>query len=68
MGENHLGTVTIKCPSTGDQVSTGIETDRASFDLLPDVLSHSRCPVCGLEHAWWTREAMLAEPEAFPSP
>lgn len=54
-----MGIVTIRCPSIGQQVSTGIETDRASFDALPDVLARTRCPACGLEHSWWKREAVL---------
>jgi len=56
-----MAVVTIKCPHTGEQVSTGIETDQASFDGFPDVLTYSRCPACGLEHPWWKRDAMLME-------
>jgi hypothetical protein len=56
-----MGVVTIRCPNTGRDISTGIDTDQASFDRLPDVLSHSRCPMCGLEHSWWKREARLVE-------
>jgi hypothetical protein len=54
-----MSTVMIKCPNTGDFIATGIETDPESFRNLPDVLAHSRCPLCGLEHAWWKREAWL---------
>jgi hypothetical protein len=25
------------------------------------ILSHVKCPECGLEHAWWTREGWLEE-------
>jgi hypothetical protein len=56
-----MGVVTITCPRTGQQISTGIETDLTSFDGLPDVLVHTRCPACGLEHSWWKREAVLME-------
>jgi hypothetical protein len=51
--------IMIKCPNTGEFISTGIETDLQNFRALPDVLAHSRCPLCGLEHAWWRREALL---------
>jgi endogenous inhibitor of DNA gyrase (YacG/DUF329 family) len=61
-----MGVVMIKCPTTGRDVTTGIDTDQITFDGLPDVLSHSRCPVCGLEHAWSKREAHLAEPGCEP--
>jgi hypothetical protein len=57
-----MGIVMIRCPTTGREISTGIETDAASFAAVPDVLAHSPCPWCGLEHAWWKREAWLCEP------
>jgi hypothetical protein len=59
-----MSTVMIRCPSTGKSFSTGIETDRATFRCLRDSLARSRCPHCGLEHAWWTREAWLEHEEA----
>ena len=59
-----MGMVMIKCPNTGRDISTGIETDASSFAHVGDVLAHSRCPLCGLEHAWWKREAWLTEPAA----
>jgi hypothetical protein len=46
-----MGAVMIKCPNTGRDISTGIETDATSFAHVGDVLAHSRCPLCGLEHA-----------------
>ena len=52
----------IKCPHTGRPISTGIEVDPQSFATLPDVLSRVKCPECGLDHAWWTREAWLDDP------
>jgi hypothetical protein len=51
----------IKCPYRGQSVSTGIEVDPSTFDQLPDTLILSRCPLCGLEHVWWKREAWLEE-------
>jgi hypothetical protein len=56
-----MSTVTIRCPNTDKSIFTGIETDWLTFNRVPDVLMHSRCPHCGLEHAWWTREAWLTE-------
>lgn len=52
-----MGALRIKCPNTGKEIDTGIEIDEMSFELLPDVLMHSRCSLCGLEHVWWKREA-----------
>jgi uncharacterized C2H2 Zn-finger protein len=51
-GENAVGTVTIRCPRTGRQVSTGLELDEATWDSLPVVLSRMTCPSCGAEHVW----------------
>jgi hypothetical protein len=54
-----MSTVMIRCPTTGKSFSAGIDTDRATFHCLRDSLARSRCPHCGLEHVWWTREAWL---------
>jgi hypothetical protein len=54
-----MGVLLIRCPHTGRSISTGIEVDAGSFFNLPDALSHLKCPECGLDHAWWTREAWL---------
>ena len=59
--EGPMAILLIKCPHTGRPISTGIEVDPQSFANLPDVLSHTHCPECGLDHAWWTREAWLED-------
>jgi len=55
-----MAVLVIKCPHTNRPISTGIEVFR-DFSQAPDVLSHLKCPECGLEHAWWTREAWLQD-------
>jgi hypothetical protein len=55
-----VASLMIMCPNTGQPISTGIETDEYSLSQIADVLARTRCPVCGLEHAWWKREAWLA--------
>ncbi len=35
----------IRCPTTGNPIPTGIETE----------------PYCGLDHSWWKREAWLED-------
>jgi hypothetical protein len=52
-----MAVLLIKCPHTDRPISAGIEVDVETFAHLPDVLSHVKCSECGLEHAWWTREA-----------
>jgi hypothetical protein len=56
-----MGRVMINCPHTGGPVATGVETDDSSWDRIPDVLMHVFCPLCGLEHSWWKREAWLED-------
>ncbi len=62
-----MGVLMIRCPATGVEISTGIETDQTSLDRFPDVVAHSRCPVCGGEHAWRPSQASLNETPAVPS-
>jgi hypothetical protein len=62
-----MSIITVKCPRTGLAISTGIETDTYSFDQLPDVLSRAHCPLCGLQHQWWKREAWLADRSEQPT-
>jgi hypothetical protein len=60
--EGPMAVLLIKCPHTNRPISTGIEIDGAeTLAKLPDVLSDVKCPECGLEHAWWKREAWLEE-------
>lgn len=47
--EGLLHTLMIRCPQTGQSISTGFETDENSFSQTPDVLTHTRCPVCVLD-------------------
>lgn len=61
-------TMMVECPNTGKPISTGIETDRATFDKLPDVPSLARCPHCGVEHSWRTHDAWLSDREPAWSP
>jgi predicted HD phosphohydrolase len=56
-----VGIMTIQCPRTGQRVSTGIETDRASFEAMPIVNSTMRCWVCGAEHVWSKRWATFVD-------
>jgi len=56
-----MGVVMITCPSTGHPVFTGIETDTEIFVKLPNVLAHTCCPFCGLDHPWRKGDAWVAE-------
>jgi hypothetical protein len=56
-----MGTVMIRCPRTGQAVSTEIETEPSVFDRLPLVPSRLHCPFCGEEHVWTANDAWLSE-------
>jgi hypothetical protein len=49
----------VRCPKTGRELSTGIETD--GVDRLPKVGTRMRCPLCGGEHFWTSKEVWFAE-------
>jgi hypothetical protein len=55
-----MGALMITCPTTGQPISTGIETDEYSLRQIDDVPARTHCPFCGLDHIWWKREAWLA--------
>jgi hypothetical protein len=56
-----MGTIWIKCPATGRQASTGIETDSASFGQIPQQIETMRCPACGMRHRWLKDDAWLTD-------
>lgn len=59
---SHASIVMVRCPATGRELSTGVAMDAATFKRLPDIRSQIKCPVCGLDHDWSTREAWLGKP------
>jgi predicted RNA-binding Zn-ribbon protein involved in translation (DUF1610 family) len=54
-----MSSVMIRCPNTGEAVSTAIETEPNVFRRLPKVAARMRCPACGEEHVWSTSSAWL---------
>ena len=54
-----MSMVVIRCPSTGQQVFTGIETSAASVNLIPPINTRLSCPRCGDTHVWSILEAEL---------
>jgi hypothetical protein len=45
-----MGTLVFVCPTDGQQVSSGIELDRASFKSLPRTTTEILCPRCREKH------------------
>ena len=57
-----MGIVSTMCPTTGKQVSTGVNLDRRAFRMLPASRHFSfHCWLCGHEHEWTTGCATLVE-------
>jgi hypothetical protein len=56
-----MGVLILKCRMTGREFSTGVHTIETDIQELPEVLTWSRCPHCGLEHRWWTHEASIVD-------
>jgi hypothetical protein len=56
-----MGVLMLKCPTTGQEFSTGIHLEEDSFQKLPDTVTKSHCPHCGSLHSWWTRDARLSD-------
>ena len=59
---HHASVVMVRCPTTGRELSTGIEMDAATFESLPEIRAQIECPVCRSDHNWSTREAWLGNP------
>ena len=53
--------IVVVCPYTCLEIRTGIEIDQISFERLPNVLTRSKCPHCGLPHDWTKQNARLAD-------
>ena len=56
-----MGVITILCPRTGKQVSTGIEIDRDQFARMRETRFTMSCWLCGGEHEWSKRWATFVE-------
>jgi len=54
-----MGVLMIHCPSTGRDVSTGIET--LDVEHLPEVKARTVCSACGRVHEWTKHDAWLAD-------
>jgi hypothetical protein len=45
-----MGTLVFVCPTTGHEVSTGVEVDRTSYKRLPRTKTAVFCPRCRENH------------------
>jgi hypothetical protein len=56
-----MGTVMIRCPATGCDISTGIAASREDLARSPVFFARSFCPICRTRHEWFATEAWVAE-------
>jgi hypothetical protein len=59
--EAAVGVLMVRCPYTGRDFPSGVETDRLSFELTPAFSGTIRCPLCGVDHAWSKIDAWVSE-------
>jgi hypothetical protein len=59
-----MGIVMIRCPATGQEISTGIKVDRPRFECSPVFFAQTYCRFCGTEHQWFAKDAWVAESAA----
>jgi hypothetical protein len=56
-----MGAVLTKCPVTGEDIATGIETDKGSLARAHSLVSLVYCPHCKIEHQWTKETAWVAD-------
>jgi hypothetical protein len=56
-----MSSVMIRCPISGEPVSTAIEVEPNVFRKLPKISARMLCPACGQEHVWATSSACLSD-------
>src|SRR6476661_5862625 len=59
--EANMGALIFVCPTSGHEVSTGLEIDPDSYRALPKVLAEVKCPACGLIHNLYEVDTRLAD-------
>ena len=62
-----MGTLMVKCPDTGRDISTGLVVDRRRFNVTPVFFARVFCPACQAEHEWFAREAWVCDSDS-PEP
>ena len=58
-----MGALVFVCPTSGREVSSGVEIDADSYRDLPKVLAEISCPACGHTHNLYQVEARLVDGE-----
>jgi hypothetical protein len=56
-----MGDIKIKCPNTGEAISTGVAMDKTSFESGQISDNTVGCPACGETHTWNKDDAWIEE-------
>jgi hypothetical protein len=56
-----VGAIITVCPVTGEDIPTGIETDRKTFAMIGQIVGRVWCPQCNAEHEWSVGNARLRD-------
>jgi len=54
----------IRCPKTGQAISTGREVEFATFCSTPVFFSRTYCLLCRVTHEWFVQDAWICDSEA----
>jgi hypothetical protein len=52
-----MGIITVRCPTTGQHVSTGVVIDAEAFAIVDFQGQRFCCDACGEVHAWEKKDA-----------
>ena len=58
-----MGMITIRCPKTGQAISTGNHVEPATFRSTAVFFSLTYCPICRTTHEWFAKDAWVHDPE-----
>jgi hypothetical protein len=54
-----MGVLMIRCPTTGQPISTGRYVDIVTFRSSPVFFSQTYCPLCSALHEWFAQDAWV---------
>ena len=58
-----MGLLMIRCPNTGQALSTGRHVEAAAFRSGPVFFSQTYCQFCQTVHEWFAQDAWVCDPE-----
>jgi hypothetical protein len=56
-----MGMLMIRCPKTGQAISTGRHIESRLFSSTPVFFSCTYCPYCRVRHEWFVKDAWVCD-------